>query len=114
MERVGVCVNMEKLKGMERLLVARMQRVEQASHRAAGRVFQLTSAPQVRAILYDELQLDSHCNVKIRETICKGAKSTSETMVTVVVIYSSHRVFITWIVFVLCQFLLSSAAKLNE
>ncbi|XP_013143302.1 PREDICTED: DNA polymerase nu-like isoform X2 [Papilio polytes] len=80
MERVGVCVNMEKLKGMERLLVARMQRVEQASHRAAGRVFQLTSAPQVRAILYDELQLDSHCNVKIRETICKGAKSTSETM----------------------------------
>ncbi|XP_045535794.1 DNA polymerase nu [Papilio machaon] len=80
MERVGVCVNMEKLRVMERLLSERMRAAELACHRAAGRVFQLTSAPQVRAVLYDELQLDSHCNLNIRETICKGAKSTSETM----------------------------------
>ncbi|XP_013168998.1 PREDICTED: uncharacterized protein LOC106118797 [Papilio xuthus] len=80
MERVGVCVNMEKLQVMERALCERVRSAELACHRAAGRVFQLTSAPQVRALLYDELQLHSHCNLNIRETIRKGAKSTSEAM----------------------------------
>lgn len=82
MERRGVCIDMAKLNAMEEVLLTRIKFVEQQCYKAAGRTFQINSAVQVRAILYDELQLDTKCNVKIRETICKGAKSTSETMVS--------------------------------
>lgn len=82
MERRGVCIDMVKLNAMEQVLLTRMKSVEQQCYKAAGKVFQINSALQVRAIIYDELQLDNKCNVKIRETICKGAKSTSETMVS--------------------------------
>ncbi|XP_030032156.2 DNA polymerase nu [Manduca sexta] len=80
MERRGVQVDLEKLKSMENILVEQMKSVEQSCYKAAGRPFQINSPLQIRAILYDELQLDTKCNVKIRETLCKGAKSTSETM----------------------------------
>ncbi|CAG5031425.1 unnamed protein product [Parnassius apollo] len=80
MQYRGVSVDLEKLKCMEKLLLEKMKTVEQECYKAAGKTFQINSAVQVRAILYDELKLDSKCNVKIRETICKGAKSTSEAM----------------------------------
>uniref|UniRef100_A0A2A4JFN8 DNA-directed DNA polymerase family A palm domain-containing protein n=1 Tax=Heliothis virescens TaxID=7102 RepID=A0A2A4JFN8_HELVI len=80
MECRGLCIDMSKLKSMEEVLLNRMKAVEQQCYKAAGKVFQINSAVQVRAILYDELQLDAKCNVRIRETLCKGAKSTSETM----------------------------------
>ncbi|KOB78177.1 putative DNA polymerase nu-like protein, partial [Operophtera brumata] len=89
MEGRGVPVDLDKLRGMEEVLVARMRRVERACHAAAGRAFQLTSVSQVRAILYDELQLDTRSNVTIRETVSLGAKSTSETM--------AHATFLTGI-----------------
>lgn len=81
MERRGVTVDLQKLKLMEDILLSKMKEIEQECYKAAGRTFQLNSAVQVRAIIYDELQLDTKCNVKIKETICKGAKSTSEIMV---------------------------------
>lgn len=81
MERRGVTVDLQKLKSMEDILLSKMNEIEQECYKAAGRTFQLNSAVQIRAIIYDELQLDTKCNVKIKETISKGAKSTSETMV---------------------------------
>ncbi|KAM3956953.1 DNA polymerase nu [Aphomia sociella] len=80
MEQRGIMVDLDKLKSMENTLLTKIKAVEQECYVAVGRSFQINSHAQVRAILYDELQLDNKCNVKIRETICKGAKSTSETM----------------------------------
>ncbi|KAL0840815.1 hypothetical protein ABMA28_014625 [Loxostege sticticalis] len=78
MERRGVSVDLEKLKSMEHVLVTKLKEVERECHKAAGRSFQVNSPLQVRALLYDELKLDAKCNVKIRETLAQGAKSTSE------------------------------------
>ncbi|XP_052759312.1 DNA polymerase nu-like [Galleria mellonella] len=80
MEHRGITVDMEKLKVMEDILLTKIKMVEEECYKVAGRSFQINSPAQVRAILYDELQLDTKCNIKIRETICKGAKSTSESM----------------------------------
>lgn len=75
-------VDSEKLKSMEAILLTKMKSVEQECYKAAGKTFQINSALQVRTILYDELQLDTKSNLKIKETIGIGAKSTSETMVS--------------------------------
>ncbi|XP_072931831.1 DNA polymerase theta-like [Epargyreus clarus] len=80
MERRGVRVDTQRLKWMEGTLLTRMKATEQACHKAAGRAFQVNSALQVRTILYEELHLDTKGNVKIRETLSKGEKSTSESM----------------------------------
>ncbi|XP_075973097.1 DNA polymerase nu-like [Anticarsia gemmatalis] len=80
MERRGVSIDLSKLKSMEEVLVNRTRLVEQACYKAAGKVFQINSTVQVRSILYDELQLDTKCNVKVRETLAGGVKSTSEIM----------------------------------
>lgn len=74
-------IDVSKLKSMEDMLLTRMKLVEQECYKAAGKVFQINSAVQVRNIIYDELQLDTKCNVKIRETLSGGLKSTSEMMV---------------------------------
>lgn len=81
MEFHGVAVDVDKLKSMEGILLNRMKEIEAECYKAAGKTFQINSTVQVRNILYDELKLDTKSNVKIRETICKGAKSTSESMV---------------------------------
>ncbi|XP_060803020.1 uncharacterized protein LOC106133150 isoform X2 [Amyelois transitella] len=80
MEFRGIHVNTEKLKSMEGILLSRMKGVESECHRAAGKSFQITSPAQVAAILYDELQLHTRCNLTVKETMSKGAKSTSEAM----------------------------------
>ncbi|XP_026746857.1 DNA polymerase nu-like [Trichoplusia ni] len=80
MELRGVMIDLNKLKSMEEVLENRMKLVEQQCYKAAGKVFQINSALQVRSIIYDELKLDTKCNVKIRETLVKGAKSTNESM----------------------------------
>ncbi|KAI8435480.1 hypothetical protein MSG28_003777 [Choristoneura fumiferana] len=80
MEHRGVTVDSDKLKSMEEILLAKMNAMEQECYKAAGKTFQINSALQVRTILYDELQLDTKSNLKIKETIGIGAKSTSETM----------------------------------
>ncbi|CAG9104862.1 unnamed protein product [Plutella xylostella] len=80
METRGVNVDLKKLKDMESLLLNKLKSVEQECYKVAGKTFQINSTVQVRTILYDELKLDSKSNVKIRETITTGAKSTSETM----------------------------------
>lgn len=82
METRGVNVDLKKLKDMESLLLNKLKSVEQECYKVAGKTFQINSTVQVRTILYDELKLDSKSNVKIRETITTGAKSTSETMVS--------------------------------
>ncbi|XP_045771349.1 DNA polymerase I-like [Maniola jurtina] len=80
MEHRGISVDLTKLKSMEDILLTRIKEIESRCHKAAGKVFQINSTVQVRALIYDELQLDTTSNIKIRETICKGAKSTSEAM----------------------------------
>lgn len=82
MESRGVTVDLDKLKDMEHLLMTKLKAVEQESYKAAGKKFQINSTLQVRALLFDELKLDAKCNVKIRETLIKGAKSTSEATVS--------------------------------
>lgn len=59
-----------------------MNETEVECYKAAGKKFQINSTVQVRTIVYDELKLDTKCNVKIKETIGKGAKSTAEAMVS--------------------------------
>ncbi|RVE48906.1 hypothetical protein evm_006476 [Chilo suppressalis] len=78
MERFGVCVDMEKLKSMEQVLLTKMQAVEQECHKAAGKAFQINSPVQVRALLYHDLKLDELSNIRVKETAAIGAKSTSE------------------------------------
>nr|XP_034830768.1 DNA polymerase nu-like [Maniola hyperantus] len=80
MEHRGISVDLTKLKSMEDILLYRIKEIESQCHKAAGKVFQINSTVQVRALIYDELKLDTTSNIKIRETICKGAKSTSEAM----------------------------------
>ncbi|XP_050346437.1 DNA polymerase nu-like [Nymphalis io] len=80
MQHRGVSVDVDELKSMENILMIRMKEIESECYKAAGKTFQINSTLQVRAILYDELKLDTKCNVKIRETTSKGAKSTAEAM----------------------------------
>lgn len=82
MEHQGVEVDVTKLKSMEDTLLTKMRAVEQECYKAAGKPFQINSTVQVRTIIYEELKLDTKCNVKIRETITHGAKSTSGAMVS--------------------------------
>lgn len=81
MEKRGVAVDLEQLKSMEHLLITKLKAVEQECYKAAGKVFQINSTVKLGALLFDELRLDSKSNVKIRETLVKGAKSTSEATV---------------------------------
>ncbi|XP_053607655.1 DNA polymerase I-like isoform X2 [Plodia interpunctella] len=85
MEFRGIHVNTEELKSMEGILLSRMKAVEMECHRVAGKTFQMTSPTQVAAILYDELQLHAKCNLVVKETMSKGAKSTSESMLRTLV-----------------------------
>ncbi|CAH2106842.1 unnamed protein product [Euphydryas editha] len=80
MQHRGVAVDTDKLKTMDKLLLIRMNEIEAECYKAAGKTFQINSSVQVRTILYDELKLDTKSNVKIKETICRGAKSTAEAM----------------------------------
>ncbi|CAH0701501.1 unnamed protein product [Spodoptera exigua] len=82
MELRGVCVDMETLNSMEQAVAARLKAVEQRCYKAAGKVFQISSPAQVRALLYDDLQLDYRCNLSVRGTVAKGDKSTSEATVS--------------------------------
>lgn len=82
MEIYGVSVDLEKLKSMENILLKKMKSAELECYKSAGKTFQINSPVQVRALIYDELKLDAKCNVKIRETLAQGAKSTSESMVS--------------------------------
>ncbi|CAH2980564.1 unnamed protein product [Chilo suppressalis] len=66
MERFGVCVDMEKLKSMEQVLLTKMQAVEQECHKAAGKAFQINSPVQVRALLYHDLKLDELSNIRVK------------------------------------------------
>ncbi|XP_064071908.1 DNA polymerase nu-like [Vanessa tameamea] len=78
MQHIGVAVDVDELKSMENILMVRMKEIEGECYKAAGKTFQINSSLQVRTILYDELKLDTESNVKIRETISRGAKSTAE------------------------------------
>lgn len=82
MEFRGLLVDGDNLESMEGILLHEMNIVEQDCFRAAGKTFQVNSSTQVSNILYKELKLDTKSNIKIKETLCKGAKSTSEPMVT--------------------------------
>ncbi|KAF9410386.1 hypothetical protein HW555_010512 [Spodoptera exigua] len=82
MELRGICVDMETLNSMEQAVAARLKAVEQRCYKAAGKVFQISSPAQVRALLYDDLQLDYRCNLSVRGTVAKGDKSTSEATVS--------------------------------
>ena len=82
MELLGVQIDTDKLNSMESKLLTHMKEVEAQCYKAAGRPFQILSTSQVRSLLYEELRLDAKSNVKIRETITIGAKSTCEAMVS--------------------------------
>lgn len=90
MELRGVCVDIETLNSMEQAVVDRLKAVEARCHTVAGRVFQVSSPAQVRALLYDELRLDDQCNLTVRGTVAKGAKSTSETTLRRLAAVSAH------------------------
>ncbi|CAH1645790.1 unnamed protein product [Spodoptera littoralis] len=81
MELRGICVDMKTLNSMEQAVVDRLKGVEARCYEVAGRVFQVSSPAQVRALLYDELRLDEECNLDVGGTEAKGAKSTCETTV---------------------------------
>ncbi|XP_022831048.1 uncharacterized protein LOC111359682 [Spodoptera litura] len=90
MELRGVCVDMKTLNSMEQAVVDRLTAVEARCYEVAGRVFQVSSPAQVRALLYDELRLDEECNLDVGGTEAKGAKSTCETTLRRLAAVSQH------------------------
>lgn len=58
----------------------RLEDIQKAAYKAAGRPFQLTSPQQLSTILYEDLKLDLKHNISVKETN-KQHKSTSEAMV---------------------------------
>ncbi|MDP8987209.1 MAG: DNA polymerase I [Actinomycetota bacterium] len=64
MEDVGVGVDVDYLRELNRELSAEALRLEQEIHEAAGRPFLVNSTPQLRAVLFDELGLTPHKRTK--------------------------------------------------
>jgi DNA polymerase-1 len=57
MERVGVRIDVPLLKRLSREYAERLQDIEAQIHRIAGRPFNISSSPQLRVILFEELGL---------------------------------------------------------
>ncbi|XP_026284370.2 uncharacterized protein LOC113210536 [Frankliniella occidentalis] len=79
MELHGIKVDKDKLRKMASLLKGRLEDIQKAAYKAAGRPFQLTSPQQLSTILYEDLKLDLKHNISVKETN-KQHKSTSEAM----------------------------------
>jgi DNA polymerase-1 len=59
MERVGVAVDVARLRQLSEEFAAEMTRIEAEIYRLAGRSFNINSAPQLRQVLFDDLKLPS-------------------------------------------------------
>lgn len=57
MERIGVLVDVEKLRELGREIEKDLERLEREAHEAAGRVFNVNSPRQLEALLFDDLGL---------------------------------------------------------
>ncbi|XP_053313777.1 DNA polymerase nu [Spea bombifrons] len=66
MESHRIQVNQDELKKTSELLGAYLKELEQEAHRAAGERFRLTSAKELREILFDKLRLHLQCKAKLR------------------------------------------------
>ncbi|KAK3930426.1 DNA polymerase nu [Frankliniella fusca] len=76
MELHGIKVDEKQLRNMSS---DRLENIQKAAYKAAGKQFQLTSPQQLSAILYDDLKLHIKYNISVKETD-KQHKSTSEAM----------------------------------
>lgn len=59
MERTGIRVDVPKLQSLSREFAARLEVIQAAIHNEAGRAFNISSPPQLRQVLFDELKLPS-------------------------------------------------------
>ena len=73
-ERNGVRVDVGRLKAQSAELAGRMREIEASAHACAGGPFNLGSAKQIQAILYDQLGLP------VRAKTPKGQPSTAESV----------------------------------
>ena len=73
-ERNGVRVDVGRLKAQSAELAGRMHEIEASAHACAGGPFNLGSAKQIQAILYDQLGLP------VRAKTPKGQPSTAESV----------------------------------
>ena len=74
MERNGVRIDVARLKAQSAELAQRMREIEASAHACAGGPFNLGSAKQIRAILFDNLGLP------VRAKTPKGQPSTAESV----------------------------------
>ena len=74
MERNGVRIDVARLKAQSAELAKRMREIEASAHACAGGPFNLGSAKQIRAILFDNLGLP------VRAKTPKGQPSTAESV----------------------------------
>ncbi len=72
MERVGVALDLDYLRGLSTELEAELSRLEAEIHRLVGHPFNLNSRDQLEVVLYDELGLPP-----LKKTAKTGKRSTS-------------------------------------
>jgi len=72
----GICIDAEFLKILGVEMALELERVEKEIHILAGKPFQISSLPQLRAVLYDDLQLPM-----LKKTgVSKEASTDQETL----------------------------------
>ena len=74
MERTGVRIDCDLLRGLSNELEGRMAELETAAHAAAGQAFNLSSPKQIQTILFEEQGLP------VRQRTPKGQPSTAESV----------------------------------
>jgi DNA polymerase-1 len=76
MQLRGICIDAEFLKILGAEMALELERVEKEIHILAGKPFQISSLPQLRAVLYDDLQLPM-----LKKTgVSKEASTDQETL----------------------------------
>ncbi|KAI0209399.1 DNA polymerase nu [Lamellibrachia satsuma] len=85
MELRGISIDTSVMIKSGYVLKKKLGELEKEIYSAAGRPFVITSHPQLRQILFEELKLDSRLppNKHVVRTLVKQQKSTSEAVLTV-------------------------------
>jgi len=79
MERQGLCVDKGKLEVLGEALTKQLEELQKNANEMAGKVFNLSSPKQVRAVLYEDLKLDQKAGTLVGKT-AGGVKSTCEAV----------------------------------
>ncbi|ESO96805.1 hypothetical protein LOTGIDRAFT_159543 [Lottia gigantea] len=84
METARIKIHMEKVNQFSSILKKKLSKLENEAFKSVGHTFLINSHPQLRQVLYEELQLDKKlpANSKLVKTSVAHQKSTSESMLS--------------------------------